>query len=632
MKIKLLDPLLANQIAAGEVIERPAAVVKELIENSLDAQATQIDVSIENAGMQIIRIRDNGSGMEKEDLALALSRHATSKIGSLSDLEAVMTLGFRGEALASISAVSRLSLASRTATETSGWEIQMEGEITQPRLQPIAHPMGTTITINDLFFNTPARRKFLRTEKTEFSHIEEVIKRIALSRFDVGFSLQHNQRQLWQWRAATSMVERELRVAAICGRAFIDNVISIETAAAGLNLSGWLGLPTFHRAQADLQYFYVNGRIVRDKLLSHAVRQAYRDVIYHNRHPAFILYLKLDPTTVDVNVHPTKHEVRFRDSRSVHDFIVRAVQTGLSQGASIEKPPVSFYALSAMERSDNSNQNERFVSTAAHDRGATAKTPNYHLDQLFSPQRQIAYSDKSQTALSFTAREQIALYGELQQAAVSLADTVMSDNSPLNIAESSHGPTLGRALAQLGGVYILAENAQGLILVEVHAAHERILYEKMKLQLTMNGLPTQTLLMPITVTLTSKETGLLEDQAEPLKNLGLTIDRISADAIIVREIPVHLKSADISQLISDIAADLQSDEKSNRAAETVNKILATFACHAAVKAGDPLSVPEMNAILRAMEQTPNRDQCNHGRPTWTQVTMGELDKLFWRGR
>lgn len=633
MKIHLLDPLLANQIAAGEVIERPAAVVKELIENSLDANATQIDVSIENAGSQLIRIRDNGCGIDKEDLVLALQRHATSKIGTLVDLEAVMTLGFRGEALASISAVSRLALASRTGAETSGWEIQTEGELSQPQLQPIAHPIGTTITINDLFFNTPARRKFLRTGKTEFSHIEEVIKRIALSHFEVGFSLQHNQRSLWQWRPALSAVERELRIAAVCGQAFIDNAIHIETAAAGLTLQGWLGMPTFHRAQADLQYFYVNGRMVRDKLLSHAVRQAYRDVIYHGRFPAFVLYLKLDPTAVDVNVHPTKHEVRFRDSRSVHDFVVRAVQAGLSQGSHSEKPPTSFYS-SSTNAGLEPNQSPHLMAEKTSQLSEIYNTQSPHLEQLFSPQRQVVYSDKSQTMLPLVAREQSTIYGRIQQSASDLVETMMIDNMSSTAAtiENNKESTMGRALAQLCNIYILAENTLGLVLVEMHAAHERILYEKMKQQLSSQRLPAQVLLVPITVTLTPTEASLLEDQSEILQNLGLLIDRISNDAIIVREIPVHLKSANIKQLIQDIAADLQAEESSNRATELVNAMLATFACHAAVKAGDQLSLTEMNAILRDMERTPNRDQCNHGRPTWTQLTIAELDKLFWRGR
>ena len=581
MRIKILSPLLANQIAAGEVVERPASVVKELVENSLDAKATQITIDIKQGGQALIRVRDDGQGMVKEDLALALARHATSKITELTDLEAVASLGFRGEALASISAVSRLKLISRHHLSDHAWRVRNDQAESAP--EPAAHPPGTTVEVEDLFFNTPARRKFLRSAQTEFEHIEAVVYKLALSRFDVGFRLTHNQRLVFTANPAATPIEREQRLAAILGTEFIENAIHIDWAAGELNLNGWLGLPKFNRSQADMQYGYLNGRYVRDKLLTHAVRQAYEDVLFNNRHPAYVLYLACHPNKVDVNVHPTKHEVRFRDSRTVHQFIVHGVHDALEK---IRPAPV------IMPKPCSQPSSQPFY---------------YHPPSgLHPPPAQ---------QLSFAVQEPPPL------------PIVAVTPEPAPAVQS-----LGTALAQLRNTYILAQNEHGLLIVDIHAAHERILYEKMKQEQSEQGMMTQSLLAPISIGLSRQEFQTWEKYQSELATLGLVTEALGPETILVREIPVLLQKTDIAQIIHDVLADLMTHVSSARISETINELMGNIACRRAVRANYSLTIPEMNSLLRQMEQTAHSSHCNHGRPTWKQLSWPELDKFFLRGR
>lgn len=624
-RIKLLSPRLANQIAAGEVVERPASVIKELIENSLDAGANRLEVEVEGGGTKLMLVRDNGSGIAKDDLALALSRHATSKIYQLDDLEAVATLGFRGEALASVSSVARLTLTSRlTAPGDSGesesaWSVQVEGREMEPLLKPAAHPPGTTVEVRDLFFNTPARRKFLRTEKTEYSRIEDVLKRLALSRFEIGFTLKNNGKVVHSWRPAKSQAEQERRVAQICGPAFIDNALFLDMERTGLRLWGWVALPAFSRSQADLQHFYVNGRSIKDKLVTHAVRQAYQDVLYHGRHPAFVLYLELDPANVDVNVHPTKHEVRFRDGRLVHDFLFRSLHRALAD-----------------VRPGNSSATD---GAAGHD---------------FQHDRQLQDSPQPlQSSFNLAIRhagapafagggvrvgEQVAAYAALTQPlnnidGAGFAVTNKTDFSELETtASQSDIPPLGYAIAQLKGIYILAENAKGMIIVDMHAAHERLTYEKMKCQFQESTIQAQPLLVPQSIAVSEKEADRAEQNRDLFKRLGLEVERAGPESLLIRQVPVVLHRADVGLLVRDVLSDLIEYGSSNRIEHNINELLSTMACHGSVRANRRLTVPEMNSLLRDMEATERSGQCNHGRPTWTQISLDELDKLFMRGQ
>ncbi|TAK76774.1 MAG: DNA mismatch repair endonuclease MutL [Gammaproteobacteria bacterium] len=570
-RIQKLTNLLANQIAAGEVVERPASVVKELVENSLDAGATQIDIDIEQGGVRLIRVRDNGSGIHQEDLPLALSRHATSKIHQPDDLSQIMTLGFRGEALASVGSVSRLALTSAQAKRT-GWQITLHGDMASD-ISPAAHPQGTTVEVRDLFFNTPARRKFLRSEKTEFDHIDELIKRTALSAFHVGFSLKHNQRLVRQYFPASAPANASERLGALCGPAFVEQAVHIEAEGAGMRLTGWIALPAFSRSQADLQYFYVNGRMVRDKLVIHALKEAYHDVLYRDRYPAYVLFLEIAPQQVDVNVHPTKHEVRFREGRVVHDFVFHSVHDALAQPVPVEK---------TVERSE-------------------VKLPP---PAIAAPHR---------------VQEQLALYRTLHE------------ETPLPLKQEQDVP-LGFALGQLQGIYILAENEQGLVIIDMHAAHERILYEKMKEALAQHVMPKQLLLMPLTLTLSEREADCVEQEMDLFQQLGFQVERIAKETIAVREVPQLLAEGPIAQLIRDIITDLLSHGKSLRVEENMHRLLSTLACHSAIRAHRRMSLPEMNALLRQMEKTDHSGQCNHGRPTTLQLSLEDLDKLFLRGR
>ena len=593
-RINLLDQKLANQIAAGEVVERPASIVKELIENSLDARANKITVEVEQGGVKLIRIQDDGRGILKQDLALALHRHATSKIKKIGDLENINSLGFRGEALASISSVSRVSLLSkaREGEYDAGWQIDVEGNVAHKSLVPVSHAEGTTIEVRDLFFNTPARRKFLKKERTEFSKIDEIIKRLALSRFDVHVSLRHNQKIIYNLLPAKSDSEKQRRVGLLCGSKFVENSILIDTDRAGLKLWGWVGLATFSRSQGDLQYFYVNGRSVKDKLVTHAVKQAYRDVLFHGRHPAYVLFLELDPSLVDVNVHPTKHEVRFRDSRFVHDFLFSSLYKSLS-----EVRPV--------------------------DQLETSK----ELDQLNSafdlPQKMNESNDGrfNQSALSLVDGERNFLESSDKSDDFSRAEDQRTDVPPL-----------GYAVAQLHGVFILAQNDQGLVIVDTHAAHERITYERMKRALADEGLKTQTLLVPISIALSHTEVDYAEDNKTALLELGLEIERVSDEALVVRKVPALLRDSDIEQLVRDVISDLIKFGTTDLINSKQDDLISTMACHGSVRANRQLTIQEMNALLRDMETTERSGQCNHGRPTWVFKSLAELDKLFLRGR
>jgi DNA mismatch repair protein MutL len=606
-KIAVLSQRLANQIAAGEVVERPASVVKELLENSLDAGATRIEIDVESGGSKLLRVRDNGSGMGREDLGLSLSRHATSKIFSLEDLEHIASLGFRGEALASVSSVSRLTICSRESDseDDQAWKVEAEGQDMQPALTPAAHQQGTTVEVRDLFYNTPARKKFLRTEKTEFARIEEVVKRIALSRFDVAFVLRHNQRVIHNLLKATTEQERQRRVALVCGPAFIDNTVAVDVSVdiegSGLRLWGWVSLPTFSRSQADLQYFYVNGRVIRDKLVGHAIKQAYRDVLFHGRHPAFVLYLELDPARVDVNVHPTKHEVRFRDSRMVHDFLFSSLHRALAQVSPADQLPGQALLTGDAQQQAVSAEQSGWGSQASLGLGGRAQVSA--VSSYYSPR------GDTDTA---RVQEQLTAYQRL--------------------SEDEEIPPLGYAIAQLHGVYILSQNKEGLVIVDMHAAHERITYERMKDACANEELKVQPLLVPLSLSVSQAEATCAEEQGAALASVGVGVERVADESIVVRQIPSILRDANVEQLVRDVLSDVLEFGSSERVQSHQDELLSTMACHNSVRANRQLTIPEMNALLRDMECTERSGQCNHGRPTWVFLSMNDLDKLFLRGQ
>ena len=584
MPIQQLPSHLVNQIAAGEVVERPASVVKELVENSLDAGAQAVQVDIVAGGQKLIRIRDDGKGIPETELELALSRHATSKISSLDDLEAVASLGFRGEALPSIASVARLRLSSRSLDGDAAWQVEADGgAVSGPK--PAAHPQGTTVEVHDLFYNTPARRRFLRTERTEFGHIEKWMRRLALSRPEIAFTLTHNQRTVLQLQAAKDAESERQRVAKICGDAFAEQCVYVEREVEGIALSGWIGLPTFNRSQPDLQFWFVNGRSVSDKTLAHAVRHAYRDVLFHGRYPAYVLNLTMDPRGVDANAHPAKHEVRFRDGRRVHGVVSQSIEFALGDtrpgGHGVKPVPMT---------------RERVFS------------------QEFLP----LPSRPGTSAI----REALGTYRAMATAP-SLADVP---------EQATEVPPLGFAVAQLAGVYILAENRDGLVVVDMHAAHERITYEKLKRSFDDRNLVRQPLLVPEAISVAESEAELVETWGDALGRLGLVVDRTGLTSLTVREVPALLRNADVESLLRDVLSDIAESGQSNRVASESDELLATMACHHSVRANRLLSIDEMNALLREMESTERADQCNHGRPTWTTITLAELDRLFLRGR
>lgn len=603
-RIAQLSPLLANQIAAGEVVERPASVVKELLENSIDAGATQIDIEIEQGGVKLIRLRDNGTGIHPDDLPLALSRHATSKIHHVDDLAAIITLGFRGEALASIGSVSRLTITSALASAT-GWQVSIEGD-KEASKQPAAHPQGTTVEVRDLFFNTPARRKFLRSEKTEFEHIDELIKRMALAHFQVGISLKHNGRLIRHYYPANAKSASSDRLQALCGAQFVEHAMHVEAEGAGMVLTGWIAEPTFSRSQGDLQYFYVNGRMVRDKLVIHALKEAYHDVLYRDRYPAYILFLAVPPASVDVNVHPTKNEVRFREGRLVHDFIFRSIHDALAN----DKPGTVC---------DHHGE--------VHEPVAAFSPPIIPVEKIApTPIRSIMQSKPAETYYKPAApvqqvQEQLGLYQSLGQASSAAA--------PIAIPQD---PPLGFAIGQLHGIYIFAQNKKGLVVVDMHAAHERIVYEKMKAAMQDKKIAIQRLLVPLTLAVSEREAECIETEVDAFTQFGFQVERMGKDTVVVREVPQLLAQGPIEELIRDMIADFLEHGKSSRAEEQINHLLGTLACHASVRAHRQLTIAEMNALLRDMEKTDHSGQCNHGRPTTLNLSMSELDKLFMRGR
>lgn len=606
--IRVLPPELINQIAAGEVIERPSSVVKELVENSLDAGATRVEVDIEQGGARLIRVRDDGGGIAPDELPLAVASHATSKIGSFDDLEHVASMGFRGEALASVSSVARFTLTSRARGAEAAFRIEVDGGKLQAA-RPAQHPPGTSVEVRDLFYNVPARRKFMRAERTEFAHIDDLLKSLALARSGVEFRLSHNGKPLRVWKAARDQQAALARVADVLGEEFPGRSLRIDHAAAGLRLSGWVGLPTASRGQPDSQFFYVNGRLVRDRVVAHAVRQAYADVLFHGRHPAFVLYLELDPAGVDVNVHPAKHEVRFREQRLVHDFLFRSLHEALAETRAGQALPSSSAAV---------------AETVATSAGAASGALSYGGGW--------SGGAATQSRLSLGVREQpLGDYAALLGAA---AQGEANDWTSPALAPSSpeQAPPLGFAIAQLKSIYVLAENEHGLVLVDMHAAHERITYEKLKAARAANHLRSQVLLVPLSLAVSAKEAAAAEEHAEALAAWGLELSRGGPSAVVVRRIPALLEGADVSQLTRDVLAELAQHGSSRRLQELENELLSTMACHGSVRAGRRLSLPEMNALLREMEATERSGQCNHGRPTWTQLSLGELDRLFLRGR
>lgn len=601
-RIQSMPAQLVNQIAAGEVVERPAAVVKELLENSLDAGATKIDIDIEQGGTKLIRISDNGHGIHKDDLVLSLSPHATSKINSIDDLEKVKSLGFRGEALPSIASVSHLQLTSCWQSGDETWQLTMNNSQASD-ISPAANKPGTTIEVRDLFFNVPARRKFLRTEKTEFSHLDDVVKRISLSRFDVDVCLRHNQRVVKQLRSASSQLEQEKRVAEIFGPAFIEQTVYMDFEYEGLRLWGWVAQPTFSRSQADMQYFYVNGRVVKDRLVTHAVRQAYADVLFHGRHPAYVLFFTCDPASVDVNAHPGKHEVRFRQSRGVHDFLFRAIHKSLAEITTSGTKSHEVSNFMNIPEATNHNLN-----------ASTIGISNYKTAQSVMP---------------FAVAEQQRAYAEFSNHAKN--ETFCVKQAAVDDA-SSEMPPLGFARAQLHGIYILAENAEGLVVVDMHAAHERITYERLKTAHEGEGVRSQPLLVPITLSVSTKEAQIVEDQSILFEQLGFEVDRVADESIKCRQIPISLSSSDVETLLRDVLSDFVIHGSSSRIEQAINELLSTMACHGSIRANRKLTIEEMNALLRDIEITERSGQCNHGRPTWMQMTIAELDKLFMRGR
>jgi DNA mismatch repair protein MutL len=595
MSIQLLPPILIDQIAAGEVIERPASVVKELVENALDAGAERIDVQVEAGGARLIRVRDDGSGIPREELPLALARHATSKIACLDDLERLGSMGFRGEALASMGSVARLTLISRARGAPSAWRVAVEGGASGGDA-PDALPAGTSVEVRDLFFNTPARRKFLRSEKTEFGHIDTLLRRMALGHFETGFSLTHDGREVLRLRPALEETERLRRVAEVCGAEFLEKAVAVCFESSGLKLWGWVGLPTFARAQADLQFFYVNGRLVRDKLVTHAVRRAYQDVLYHDRQPAYVLYLELDPALVDVNVHPAKLEVRFREGRLVHDFLFSALRRAL-----------------AGDRPGATRPAEALAAGAGEDQTASFSA---------APRVTFPASNSAQTRLSWHIAERDALY----------APPVQPAATPPPVAAGSTAPPLGYALAHLHNIYILAESAQGLVLVDAHAAHERITYERLKTQYEAGTVARQPLLLPLRLELSEAEAESVERERALLESLGLEMDRTGPVSATLRALPALLGGGDAEALAREVLKEIDAFGGSDRVQNEIRELLAKMACHASVRARRRLTVEEMNALLREMERTEFSGQCNHGRPTWVELGHRDLDRFFLRGQ
>ncbi|TVQ46737.1 MAG: DNA mismatch repair endonuclease MutL [Gammaproteobacteria bacterium] len=615
MPIRRLPPQLVDQIAAGEVVERPASVVKELLENSLDAGARRVEIEVEQGGCALVRVRDDGAGIPPDELASALDRHATSKITSLDDLEQVVSLGFRGEALPSIASVSRLTLTSRLRDAAEGWRVQVEGgRIVAP--EPAPSPPGTCVEVRDLFYNTPARRRFLRTDRTELGHVETMVRRIGLGRFDTTISLSAGRRSQLRLPAGQDEASRLRRLSAVCGETFVEHCLYIEREVEGLRLWGWLAQPSFSRAQADLQYVYLNGRALRDKLLSHAVRHGYRDVLYHGRQPAYVLFLDMDPARVDVNAHPAKTEVRFRDARRVHDFVFRSVEQALAE----TRPRGTGTAPGAAGAGELATTGlaapPAFMSARPDQRGLSLGGPLPWA--LGAPAADLPAGGAAGAGVGQAGVADRAGGGALAAEAVACV--------------AAEIPPLGFALAQLHGIYILAQNAEGLVLVDMHAAHERIVYERLKQAAASGGVQLQPLLVPESLAVSSAEATLAERHAPRLREMGLEVDRQGPERLVIRAVPAMLAGADAAQLVRDVLGDLGELGGSARIEQAQHALLGTMACHGSVRANRALTREEMNALLRDMEATERADQCNHGRPTWTVLPLRQLDNLFLRGR
>ncbi|MBN8443609.1 MAG: DNA mismatch repair endonuclease MutL [Thauera sp.] len=619
--IRRLPDLLINQIAAGEVVERPASVLKEVLENAVDAGSRAIEVQLEQGGVRRIRVTDDGCGIDREDLALALERHATSKIASLDDLERVGTMGFRGEALAAIAAVARTTITSRADGEAHAWRIDGSDR----SLTPAALNQGTVVDVADLYYNTPARRKFLKSEGTEYAHCDDMFRRVALARPDIGLQLSHNGRVIHRLPPAAPFA----RVGALMGDDFLLNAREVAAEGGILRLSGFASLPAYSRASRDAQYFFVNGRFVRDKLLAHAVREAYTDILHGSRHPAYVLFLELDPAGVDVNVHPAKIEVRFRESRAVHQFVYHALKRVLAEsGAGLaggEDGPPS--GLSADRPGANDASAAPFAaqgSTAAggaqtYPAGAARSWP-----QQAPEQGRLAMDSASRSYFDFAASARPA-------AATTYASPTGATTSARPLPAGDGAPPLGYALGQLHGIYILAQNAAGLILVDMHAAHERILYEKLKT--VLDGCPSvQRLLIPAVFSAGAKDMAAAEECADVLAGMGFEVSAAGPQELAVRSVPALLANAPVAELMRKLLEELREFPASDVVTARRNELLATMACHGAVRANRQLTLPEMNALLRDMEATERADQCNHGRPTWTQLTMADLDRFFMRGQ
>lgn len=639
MSIRQLPEHLINQIAAGEVIERPASIVKELLENSLDAGASRCQIDLEQGGLERIRVRDNGRGIQADELELALSRHATSKISSMSDLESVGTMGFRGEALPSIASVSRLTLSSKTSDADNAWLLRYRHDGALEK-EPASHPAGTTVDVRSLFYNVPARRKFMRTPRTEYTRCEAVVKTLAMANSECAFTLTHNGKTTFECRAADSQELRNARITRILGKPFgaAARVVEIDgpvVDGAGLRLHGWVADPSFSRSQSDMQYFYVNNRVVRDKVIANAVKQAYSDLIYHQRFPAFVLFLEMDARAVDVNVHPGKQEVRFRDSQVVHGFIRRSLKAFLATVTPAD-------TVGADVVTDGVTENSRALAFE----GASPAS-NLSGNQSAGTSSNVSSGIPYQSSIPLGVREQFDGMSRLgatnpyapkpidpyaRHSATGHGDASHIVDAHDDSYDATQVPPLGFALAHLHGVYVLAQNTQGLIVVDAHAAHERITYERLKQEYNEGRIKTQALLVPVSVSVSEAEADCCEAQIACLSEIGLNVDRLGLEEVRVRAVPVILGHADCSALLKDVLSDMTEYGSSERIKQAIDAVLSSMACHGSVRANRKLSIVEMNALLRQIESTPNSGQCNHGRPTWTQLDMKSLDALFMRGR
>ncbi|MCF6764367.1 DNA mismatch repair endonuclease MutL [Thiotrichales bacterium 19S3-7] len=639
-RIKALSNLLANQIAAGEVVERPASVIKELIENSIDAGATEITIEVESGGKSLICIKDNGSGILKEDLALALSAHATSKIYDLSELESVETMGFRGEALASIASVSEVSLISKYQDADIAWEVIQKGkEKDSFDIKPAALAAGTIIEVKNLFFNTPARRKFLKTDKTEFSHIDELVKRFALCYFTITFRLIHNAKTLRELPKAETLEEQLQRVSQLGRKDFLTRAIEVNTAYEGMRLWGWIGEPEIAKASQDMQYFYINGRMIKDKVITHAIKKAYQDVLYHGHYPVYVLYFSIDPNQLDVNVHPTKNEVRFHHSQKVHSFIYSVIDQALDR----TMPEIT--NTEVIGAKENTSQKSDDIAISVH---LPYKEKVASVDEQISTYQQLGksqalFDDSLDSIFGDKSGGDLALEPKLEIPNTQLditnekSNLSLNDTSDIAVSEvvllDDQTYPLGFALAQLHGIYILAENTKGLVLVDMHAAHERILYEGAKASWQEDQIKkVQTLLIPITITLSQEAIITFEEFDEVFKQLGFEMALLGCSEIVIRSIPAFIKTNDLEKLVVQLLTDFKMLGFSNELEAYFNQLLATISCHSAVRANDQLTLEGMNEILRQMEKTIRSNQCNHGRPTWIQLDFKDLDKFFMRGR